>query len=116
MRVMTGRTRACDRAESGHMPTLTESAEYIRELGKPTVRDVLCAARAGGRVALQPRCGVGSHDQMLQLLRDLDEGAHPDILSVTIDSHTRLLDFDAACRALASDPARLNGYPLVTHG
>lgn len=98
------------------LPSLAESVAYVRELAKPTAAEVLRAARRAGRVAVQPRCGVGGHQEMLALLRDLEAGARPDVLTITIDSHTRLKRFDNARRALAANPADLNGYPLVTHG
>lgn len=98
------------------LPPLDESLAYIRELGKPTAAGTLRTARARRRVALQPRCGVGSHAQMFTLLQDLERHAAPDVLSVTIDSHTRLKRFDNAKAALDRNPAELNGYPLVTHG
>jgi methylaspartate mutase epsilon subunit len=98
------------------LPSLVESVEYVRALGKPTVPEVLRASRARGVVAVQPRCGVGDHQAMLKLLRDLESGAAPDILTITIDSHTRLKRFDSALRTLNLSPADLNGYPLVAHG
>ncbi|WP_410534766.1 methylaspartate mutase [Streptomyces sp. KL2] len=102
--------------EAPGLPPLAESVAYVRKLGKPTVAEVLHAARAAGRVALQPRCGVGSHVQMLTLLQDLERHARPDILTLTIDSYTRLKQFDSARAVLERNPADLNGYPLVTHG
>ncbi|WP_405773197.1 methylaspartate mutase [Streptomyces sp. NBC_01538] len=98
------------------IPELADSVAYVRQLGKPTVADVLRDARAAGRLALQPRCGVGSHAQMTTLLQDLERHARPDILTLTIDSYTRLKQFDTARRVLERNPADLNGYPLVTHG
>lgn len=98
------------------LPPLADSLHYISQLGKPTVAETLSDARQAGRVAIQPRCGVGGHDAMLTLLRDLEDGASPDILTITIDSHTRLKRFTQARRTLESSPADLNGYPLVTHG
>ncbi|MFG5719360.1 methylaspartate mutase [Streptomyces murinus] len=97
-------------------PPLRESAAYIEELGKPTVAQVLRQAHESGRVAVQPRCGVGGHEEMKRLLMTLEERAAPDVLTLTIDSHTRLLRFGQARRALLDDPKDLNGYPLVTHG
>ncbi|WDO09763.1 methylaspartate mutase [Streptomyces murinus] len=97
-------------------PPLRESAAYIEELGKPTVAQVLRQAHESGRVAVQPRCGVGGHEEMKRLLTTLEERAAPDVLTLTIDSHTRLLRFGQARRALLHDPTDLNGYPLVTHG
>ncbi|MBN0046132.1 methylaspartate mutase [Streptomyces actuosus] len=98
------------------LPSLAESVAYVRALGKPTAAQVLRDARAADRVALQPRCGVGSHAQMMTLLQDLDRHARPDILTLTIDSYTRLKQFDSARAVLERNPADLNGYPLVAHG
>ena len=101
---------------SAELPSLRESAAYIAELGKPTAAEVLDRARATGRVALQPRCGVGGHREMSTLLRELETDGRADILTLTIDSHTRLRRFEHAERTLRTDPRGLNGYPLVTHG
>ncbi|MFD3427296.1 hypothetical protein [Nocardia fluminea] len=98
------------------LPSLDDTETYIRELSKPSAYDTLTAARRDGRFALQPRCGVGDHDQMRALLHDLAQQAGPDVLSLTIDSHTRLQRFDSALRCLNTHPETLNGYPLVTHG
>jgi methylaspartate mutase epsilon subunit len=98
------------------LPSPAESVAYVHELGKPTAAEVLAAARAEGRLALQPRCGVGSHRQMTTLLKDIEHHARPDVLSVTIDAHTRLGRFGHARAVLDRNPADLNGYPLVTHG
>ncbi|MER5432063.1 methylaspartate mutase [Streptomyces sp. NPDC002588] len=98
------------------LPPLEESADYITTLGKPTAVNVLDTCRAAGRVAVQPRCGVGGHPEMKRLLLTLEAEAGPDILTLTIDSHTRLKRFEQALNTLKHDPADLNGYPLVTHG
>ncbi|RLU81207.1 methylaspartate mutase [Streptomyces griseocarneus] len=100
----------------GALPPLAESVDYIASLGKPTAASVLKAARDSGRVAIQPRCGVGGHQEMKALLRDLEERAAPDFLTLTIDSHTRLKRFEQALRTLNLSPGDLNGYPLVSHG
>lgn len=97
-------------------PTLEESAAYITQLGKPTAAEVLARARTSGRTALQPRCGVGGHREMAVLLKELETEGRPDLLTLTIDSHTRLRRFEHAARALRTDHRTLNGYPLVTHG
>ncbi|MEV8476690.1 methylaspartate mutase [Streptomyces sp. NPDC051173] len=98
------------------LPPLAESVDYITSLGKPTAARVLMDARDAGRVAIQPRCGVGGHEEMKALLRELEDQAAPDILTLTIDSHTRLKRFEQALRSLNRAPADLNGYPLVSHG
>ncbi|MFJ2742603.1 methylaspartate mutase [Streptomyces sp. NPDC087440] len=98
------------------LPPLTASVRYIRSLGKESAADVLARARASGRFAVQPRCGVGDHDAMRGLLVELAEGGAPDLLTLTIDSHTRLGRFEQARRLAHLSPRELNGYPLVAHG
>ncbi|MEU3859309.1 methylaspartate mutase [Streptomyces sp. NPDC028722] len=101
---------------AGALPTPAESAAYITSLGKPTAAEVLDRCRTRGRVAIQPRCGVGGHEEMKALLATLEAEVAPDILTLTIDSHTRLLRFEEALRTLNLRPADLNGYPMVAHG
>lgn len=98
------------------LPTPAQSAAYITSLGKPTAAEVLERCRSQSRVAIQPRCGVGGHEEMKNLLAALEAEAEPDILTLTIDSHTRLKRFEEALRTLDLHPADLNGYPLVAHG
>ncbi|MDO0924966.1 methylaspartate mutase [Streptomyces sp. TG1A-8] len=98
------------------LPSPADVVRFVRARGTPTVRDVLARSVRNAVVAIQPRCGVGGHAEMLQLLRDLETGAGPDVLSITIDSHTRLNRFDHALRMVNTDPGGLNGYPLVSHG
>lgn len=97
-------------------PDLEESLAYIRSLAKPTAAALLERAAAAGRTLVQPRCGVGGHEAMRGLLTGLESEAAPDLLTITVDSHTRLLRLRAAAHALRNDPGQLNGYPLVTHG
>ena len=97
------------------LPDWSDVVAHLASPRLPRVVDVLRAAEVRGRPAVQPRCGVGGHAPMRHLLRELEDAA-PDILSVTIDSHTRLRKFRAAREVLLRDPAELNGYPLVTHG
>ncbi len=88
----------------------------LRRLGKPTVAQRMAEADAQGRVLVQPRSGVGGQREMLQMLRGIHTSAAPDVLTLTIDSLTRLGFFDRAREALLGDPAQLNGYPMVAHG
>lgn len=104
-----------DAAVAGRLPGWREIVAHLRERPGGHAVDVLRAAEHDGRPAVQPRCGVGGHREMLALLRAL-EPAGPAVLSVTIDSYTRLGRFAAAARVLADEPGRLNGYPLVAHG
>ncbi|MFI9584383.1 methylaspartate mutase [Streptomyces sp. NPDC052236] len=101
---------------TARLPDGQEIVRHLTQSRKRTVHDVLREAVRSGTPAVQPRCGVGGHAEMLALLRGLEEGAEPDILTVTIDSHTRLKHFATAAMTLREDPRRLNGYPLVAHG
>ncbi|SDD36595.1 methylaspartate mutase [Actinokineospora iranica] len=103
-----------DRAQRRRLPDWSEIVDRLRSSTRDTAVAVL--RRGGGRPALQPRCGVGGHPEMLALLRALDRAGAPDLLSVTIDSHTRLRHFATADRARRENPGQLNGYPLVAHG
>ncbi|MFC6087733.1 methylaspartate mutase [Saccharothrix lopnurensis] len=97
------------------LPPWSEVLERLAAPGRRRVADVLADAGAAGVPVTQPRCGIGAHDGMVDLLRTL-ERAGPGILTITIDSHTRLRDFATAARLAAGSPADLNGYPLVAHG
>jgi len=98
------------------LPSYDESIRYVRGSGKPSTHELYVQAQSQGRLTIQPRLGVGGFEEMKRLLQALDEGARPDILTLTIDSYTRLGKFDAASALLAKDPSGLNGYPLVSHG
>jgi len=98
------------------LPSWPEVLGYYRSSTKPTVPDVLRDADRSGRPAVQPRCGVGAHDAMMALLRSLEKHGEPDILTLTIDSYTRLKRFSTAASTLRRAPRELNGYPLVAHG
>lgn len=98
------------------LPPFAEVLNQLRKSDRATVLDTLRRADRRGRPVIQPRCGVGDHAEMCELLRLLDRHARPEILTVTIDSFTRLKQFRSAQQALARNPADLNGYPLVTHG
>ncbi len=100
------------------LPTEREVVQYIRELQqkKASVFELLQAAEREGSLLLQPRCGVGEHAAMRELLHTLERDAKPEVLTLTIDSYTRLCKFQDAERVLGMDPHSLNGYPLVAHG
>ncbi|HTQ17427.1 hypothetical protein [Mycobacterium sp.] len=102
--------------ETLDLPDLPEVLDHLRASTKASAHTILRTAADTGVPALQPRCGVGGHDEMRSLLRQLEAGAAPDLLPVTIDSHTRLRHFDVAADTLRTSPANLNGYPLVSHG
>ncbi|GAB5477609.1 MAG: methylaspartate mutase [Marinobacter nauticus] len=95
---------------------LNDAVQYIKSLDKESVHSVLTRCESEGRVAVQPRSGVGGHQEMRNLLTTIEESAAPDISTLTIDSYTRLQKFDQASNLLASAPEQLNGYPLVSQG
>jgi methylaspartate mutase epsilon subunit len=97
-------------------PDWAETVSHLRASGKPTVAGLLAQADAEGRMLVQPRCGVGGQEAMAALLQGLEAGGAPDVLSLTIDAHTRLLRLDVAERTLKANPGNLNGYPLIAHG
>lgn len=102
-------------ADEPHPPE-QESITYIKSLKKDTVHQRLKLADEKGRLLFQPRCGVGDHDKMKNLLMQFEKDACPDILTITIDSHTRLKNLAQAFKILNTHPENLNGYPLCTHG
>jgi methylaspartate mutase epsilon subunit len=98
------------------LPDLPNVLDHLRASTKASAHTILRTAASTGIPALQPRGGVGGHDEMRALLQGLEAGAAPDLLPVTIDSHTRLRHFDVAAATLRTSPRNLNGYPLVSHG
>lgn len=98
------------------LPPIDEIVDYIKSCDKRSVVTLLKQADESGNVILQPRCGVGSHHQMIELLNTIDSESDVDVLTLTVDSYTRLLDLDKAREVLVDAPERLNGYPLVAHG
>ncbi|GAA2531315.1 methylaspartate mutase [Pilimelia columellifera] len=97
------------------LPDWSGAVAHLHDRPGPRTVDILRAADRAGVPAIQPRCGVGGHREMITLLQELEK-SHPAVLSVTIDSYTRLRQFDTAASLLAEDAGRLNGYPLVAHG
>jgi methylaspartate mutase epsilon subunit len=103
-------------SRTSELPDLADTCWFIRNLNKPNVPQVLAEAKKAGRVAVQPRSGVGGHKEMIALLTRIENEGGPDILTLTQDSYSRLEMFDHASRILQTNPAALNGYPLVAHG
>lgn len=71
------------------------------------------------KILVQPRGGFPTYDKVFQLYGEFTQ-AGVDILPLTIDSNTRLNDYEMAKKMLAlseaNDENMLNGYPLVNHG
>lgn len=87
---------------------LQETVDGLCSRERSSLYDVLSQAST---VLIQPRCGVSDHVAMTALLTYLEETGAPDILTITIDSYTRLNQYAKAARG-----TNLNGYPLVTQG
>lgn len=98
------------------LPPYADVLDHIRGSTKLTVAACMARADDEGRVLVQPRIGVGGHMAMLRMLHGIQAESAPDLLTLTIDSYTRLAQFDKAREVLALDPTQLNGYPLVAHG
>src|SRR5262249_2245515 len=75
---------------------LEDIAAQVRQAPRPSVCETLTCAPG---LLVQPRCGVSAHTDMLNLLSVLeDSGA--DMLTVTIDSYTRLNRYDQVAESL----------------
>lgn len=98
------------------LPSWDTIVANLRAAKKRSVAEVLQEADRQGRIVVQPRCGVGAHEEMRRLLHTLESQAEPELLTLTIDSYTRLKHFRTAAEVLRRSPQDLNGYPLVTHG
>ena len=108
-------TFPCLRLAPG-LPPVGEIVGYIRQLAKQSMATRLADADRIGVPLIQARSGVASQEKMIELLGVIDRVGHADCLTLTIDSHTRLLQFETARRLLHESPDQLNGYPLVAHG
>lgn len=97
-------------------PDWKETVDYLSNSSKPTAHQRLLEARGNERTLIQPRCGVGDHESMKQLHKVIETRSKPDLLTLTIDAHTRLLRLDMVDRILAESPGNLNGYPLINQG
>ncbi|MQX95949.1 methylaspartate mutase [Sinorhizobium medicae] len=103
-------------SHTDEFPTLADTCDFLKSLEKTSVAQLLADTKRSGAVAVQARSGVGSHREMLELLSTIEAKASPDILTITIDSYSRLRMFDKANQMLHTNPEGLNGYPLVAHG
>ena len=96
--------------------SLTSIINYIKQLNKDCFNDALKKARQDEKLLIQPRAGEGGHQGMLSLINKLSKSGVADLLPVTIDAYTRLLDFTTPAFLKETNPDMLNGYPLVSHG
>lgn len=68
-----------------------------------------------GHLVVQPRMGFGTIEKMKRGLNSVKYAKAPTIGTLTIDSYTRVNNYEAARIALKENND-LNGYPIVTHG
>lgn len=73
----------------------------------------LAAARARGELVVQPRMGFSDPGRMREGLRATRAARATTVGTLTLDSYTRIGDYDGLRAALASDTP-LNGYPIVS--
>lgn len=67
-----------------------------------------------GSLVVQPRMGFASATTMRRGLAAVRDVTAPTIGTITLDSYTRVGDYEGAAAALVSG-ADMNGYPLLTH-
>ncbi len=70
-------------------------------------------------ILVQPRGGFPTYDKVFELYEEFEK-VKVDVLPLTIDSNTRLNDYESARKMLKlseeSEMDMLNGYPLINHG
>lgn len=103
----------CD-AQGMERPDESEVISFIKS--QPNAFEALSKGKQSNRMLVQPRCGVGRHEEMLNIHRIIYNRSKPDLLSLTIDAHTRLLHLDKVAKVLDTKPENINGYPLINHG
>jgi methylaspartate mutase epsilon subunit len=94
-----------------------EIKEFIRGADKELF--ISYKFKNSNQMLVQPRGGFPTYDKVFKLY-DKFVKAGVDVLPFTIDSNTRLNDYEMAKKMLAlseeSDENMLNGYPLINHG
>ncbi|MBI2907456.1 MAG: methylaspartate mutase subunit E [Chloroflexi bacterium] len=101
--------------------SLEDMVEYQKSL-PPHKRTASAyeAARGEGRILAQPRAGVATLEEMIDVLTFLQDAGGADILPIQVDAYTRRLQFENAKRGLEESiklgHSVLNGFPVVEHG
>jgi len=101
----------------------TDSFDFdeIREFIKGASKNLFISHKFknSDKILVQPRGGFPTYEKVFELYKEFSE-AGVDVLPLTIDSNTRLNDYEMAKKMLAlseeTDENMLNGYPLITHG
>lgn len=119
---LANRKQVLDTWPTGREVDLAEAIEHHHQLMQrgQNVALKLLDARSRGQILLQPRAGVATIEQNLDLLRHLKKSGGADILPLTADSCTRNLKYEEAERAIRESMKQgrslLNGFPIVNHG
>ena len=94
----------------------------VEEFVKNTSKDLFISYKFKNnkhKTLVQPRGGFPTYSKMFSLYEQFTI-AGVDVLPLTIDSHTRLNDYNSAAKMLRlseeSETDMLNGYPLINHG
>ncbi|MBN2580679.1 MAG: methylaspartate mutase subunit E [Pirellulales bacterium] len=100
---------------------LDEALAYQRTIPEAKrFAQVISAAKAQGRLLMQPRAGVALVDEHVKLLKYLETEGGADLLPTTIDAYTRQNRYAEAAvgieKSLSSGASMLNGFPAVNHG
>ena len=66
-----------------NLPSFDETCIYIKKLNKKSVYELYVQADNEQKLLIQPRCGVGDHEKMKKLLKSLEKGSNPEILTLT---------------------------------
>ena len=100
---------------------LAEAVAYQKAIPAEKRFDAkLRKAAEQGITLIQPRAGVPLIDKHIELLRHLETEGEADLLPTTIDSYTRLNQYEKAEHGIEEsqreNKAMLNGFPAVNHG
>ncbi len=106
---------------TGQDLNLQEAVDYQRQIpARKRMCNALIAAKKENQILVQPRGGVALPDKHIELLTYLVEKGEADILPTTLDSYTRLNQYEEAARGIEESKRKgrsmLNGYPIVNYG
>ncbi|MBI2910358.1 MAG: methylaspartate mutase subunit E [Chloroflexi bacterium] len=107
---------------TGKEVDLDEAIEHHRQLMKrgQNVVTAMQEGRKNGHMLLQPRAGVATIEECLDILRHIQDYGSADVLPLTIDSCTRNLKYEegelALQESIRTGRSMMNGFPMVNHG
>jgi len=100
---------------------LNANIEYARNIpAHKNFAEVLETADKNGKTLCQPRAGVATVEQHIELLKFLQDEGRADLLPNTIDSYTRQNRYENCQIGIEESKVEgrsmLNGFPCVNHG